>query len=110
MYALSWIGWTIMCLRELMQFKKGWKTYFGSHENQLECLLLMLSGLYLGIFYNRDIEIDPLKYHLASWSLFCGWIEVTLLVGRLPLVGLLIHMSLKVVRELLICIVVFLRI
>ena len=48
-----------------------------------------------------------IKQHLGSWSLFFGWIEVTLLIGRFPLVGVLIHMSLQVIKQLLICMLVF---
>jgi hypothetical protein len=103
---MSWIGWFLLLAREMMQFIHAWRSYFKSYENWLEVILILLSGMYLGLLFFNDVNIT-LKQHLASWTLFFGWIEVTLLIGRFPVIGLLIHMSLQVIRQLLVCLLVF---
>ena len=104
---LSLIGWGFLFLREVLQFFQAWKLYFKSNENWMELLLIIFSGFYLSVFCFNDVNIT-LKFHLGSWTLFFGWIEVTLLIGRFPLVGALIHMSLQVIKQLLSCLFVFL--
>ena len=104
---ISLIGWGFLLMREIMQFCQAWRIYFKSNENLMEVILIILSGLYLSLFCLNDFNIT-LKYHLGSWTLFFGWIEVTLLIGRFPLVGVLIHMSLQVIKQLLTCLLVFL--
>lgn len=104
---LSLIGWCFLLIREVLQFFQAWKLYFKSNENWMEVILISFSGLFLGLFCSNDVDIS-LKFHLGSWTLFFGWIEVTLLIGRFPLVGALIHMSLQVIKQLLTCLFVFL--
>ena len=104
---LSLIGWSFLLIREILQFFQAWKHYFKSNENWMEIILIIFSGIYLSVFCLNDINIT-LKFHLGSWTLFFGWIEVTLLIGRFPLVGALIHMSLQVIKQLLTCLFVFL--
>ena len=104
---LSIIGWGFLLVREIMQFFQACRVYFKSNENWMEVILIIFGGLYLSLLFLHDVNIT-LKYHLGSWTLFFGWIEVTLLIGRFPHVGVLIHMSLQVIKQLLTCLLVFL--
>ena len=106
LFTVAWIGWGFLLIREVLQLGTRWKSYFKDHENKMEILLLVFSGFYLLMFLCPAL-VD-VKYHLAAWSLFFGWIEVTFLLGRFPLVGVLIHMSFKVIREILMALIVFL--
>ena len=106
LFLLSWVGWIFLLVREIMQFIQGWRAYLKSNENWMEVTLILISGLFLLTMFFSSISI-VLKQHLGSWALFFGWIEVTLLIGRFPLVGVLIHMSLQVIKQLLVCMLIF---
>ena len=109
LFAISILGWLFLCFREGKQFVRNWKEYLNDKENWAEVLLLLCSASYLILLFMPNIDED-LVHHLSSWSVFIAWIDVTLLMGRLPNIGATIQMCFHVVKSVLLLIAVFLPI
>jgi hypothetical protein len=102
LFAMTLIGTLAVGLRELLQAIFSWASYRRSRENFLEFLIVVGTLSYL---IGMHINISVAR-HLAAWSVFLGWLEMTMLVGRFPSVGIYIYMSIHVMKTLLIFILV----
>lgn len=102
LYASALMGTLAVGIRELLQAIFSWKSYSRSRENLLEFLIVAGTAAYL-IVMNFNI---PVSRHLAAWSVFFGWLEMTMLIGRFPSIGIYIYMSVHVIKILLLFILV----
>jgi len=109
LFIISILGWLFLWLREFKQFVRNCKEYLKDKENWAEVALLLCSGLYLILLYMPKVD-EVLVHHLSSWSVFIAWIDVTLLMGRLPNIGATIQMCFHVVKSVLLLLAVFLPI
>ena len=86
-----------------MEMAYCWKHY-GSKEDFLEISLLICTAAYLiAIFASPRL----VNLHLSVWSVFLAWIELNLLLGRFPSIGIYIHMFTNVFNKLLLFIMVY---
>ena len=92
-----------LIIRESMEMAYCWKHY-GSKEDFLEISLLICTAAYLiAIFASPRL----VNLHLSVWSVFLAWIELNLLLGRFPSIGIYIHMFTNVFNKLLLFIMVY---
>ena len=92
-----------LIMREALECYYCWKHY-GSKEDYLEISLLMCTTAYLiAIFASPRL----VNLHLSVWSVFLAWIELNLLLGRFPSIGIYIHMFTNVFNKLLLFIMVY---
>ena len=95
-YILSLIGLAFLIGREALQAITNWKSYIMSKENLLEILIIFTTLLSLvGLFLWRDAAI-----HLAAWAVFLAWFELTMMLGRVPKIGIFIYMAINVLKTL----------
>ena len=88
--------------RELLQLASKKKKYFKSKENLLEMATLVSSILYLIIIvFTGGVLNCDVEQVFGALALFLGWIEMSLLIGRLPSIGIYIFMSVNVLKQLL---------
>ena len=102
LYTLALLGTITIGIRELLQAIFSWKSYSRSRENLMEFCIVVGTASYL-IALNFNI---PVSRHLAAWSVFFGWIEMTMLIGRFPSIGIYIYMSVHVIKILLLFVLV----
>ena len=102
LYVSALMGTVALGIRELLQAIFSWKQYYRSRENILEFLIVAGTAAYL-IVMNFNI---PISRHLAAWSVFFGWLELTMLIGRFPSIGIYIYMSVHVIKILLLFVLV----
>ena len=92
-----------LIIREALECIYCWKHY-GSKEDFLEISLLICTAAYLiAIFASPRL----VNLHLSVWSVFLAWIELNLLLGRFPSIGIYIHMFTNVFNKLLLFIMVY---
>ena len=100
---LSIIGFSLIAIREFWQAKSYWKHYINSGENWFENLILIS-----GIAYFVSLMINPLySIHFGAWVVWLSWIELVLMLGRIPSIGIFIYMSIYVVKTLSVFLVVY---
>jgi hypothetical protein len=92
-----------LVIRELLQCYANGFQYFWSFENLLD---LFIIGLAIGFNISSQNNIE-LAAHLGGWSLFFAWIDLTLILGRLPFFGENIYMSINVTKALMGCLMVY---
>ena len=102
LYFMTLLGMAGFGLQALLQAIFSWKSYSHSRENLLECFIL--AGT-LGYLVAVDFDII-ISRHFAAWSVFFGWIKLSLLIGRFPNIGIYIYMSVHVVKSLFVFILV----
>ena len=84
--------------KEVQQALHNWKEYCKDYENVLEVAVILCTLTYLiGIFF---FSVVGLK-HAAAWSVFFAWIEILIVLSRIPDIGMYIHMFFKILRQLL---------
>ena len=96
-YAFAVLGWALIMAREVIQACHEWDIYKKEKENWLEGLMLLFVPAYLICLF-LDRELSP---HLGAASIFLAWMDMTLLVGRFPSIGIYIYMSVHVIKILL---------
>ncbi|KAF0304128.1 Transient receptor potential channel pyrexia [Amphibalanus amphitrite] len=84
-------------VRELLQVAHGVRSYFGSVDNWLELLLLVLSTALLAVPDAQQWWV----HHVAAWLMLAAWLELTLMIGRIPAVGIYIYMFVRVAQKLI---------
>jgi hypothetical protein len=107
LFILTGFGTVLLALRELLQAIFSWKSYSRSRENILEFVIIVTAFSYL-VAINTWLPTAYLSLarHLAAWSVFFGWLELTMLIGRFPSIGIYIYMSVHVIKTLLLFILV----
>jgi len=76
------------------------KEHFKEKENCFHAFILLVSIAYLILVSLTGDCICQWEQYLGSVSLFSSWIEMTLMIGRIPSVRIYIIMSLKVFKQL----------
>ena len=103
-FVLSLSGVMLLAIREFIQMIMNFKTYITSFENLMETLIVVLTLLNMILmFCNKDLAI-----HFGAWAVFFGWWELTLLLGRIPTIGILIYLSLDVLKTVIVFFILFL--
>ena len=95
-YVLTILGLLFLIGREGLQAYINWKSYITSKENLLEVFIIVTTILCLvGLFLWRNAAI-----HLAAWAVFLAWFELTMMLGRVPKIGIFIYMAINVLKTL----------
>ena len=102
-YAATFGGTLVMILREIVQIAFSGKQYFRLWDNLLEILILLCTVVFLTV---SMFSLSAAR-HFATWSIFFGWLELTLFIGRVPSIGIYIYMSFRVIRTLIHFMIVF---
>ena len=93
----------VLLLREFIQACRSFDRHWKSGENWLELTMIALTVAYMTlIFY--DVRVSS---HLGAVCVFLAWIDLTLLVGRFPSVGIYIIMSFEIMVPILTFFLVF---
>ena len=90
-----------MVLSEVFELKSIRTQYFKIKENWLQMLMLSVSIAYLILVSLTGDAICVYEQYLGSLTLFLAWIEMTIMVGRIPSVKIYIIMFLKIFKQLL---------
>ena len=102
-----WIWWVLyvaflflafmVTLRELLQLINGGLTYFKSSENILEVITLFCTWVYvLLVPWPWGYEVEQI---FAAVAMFSAWIEMSLMIGRIPSIGIFTFMMFQVIRQ-----------
>jgi hypothetical protein len=94
----------VFAARECVQVVSNFVKYFRSKENWLELTAIISSLSYQTILvtvpFSRNIcccqTPEPL---FGAAAIFLGWIEMSLLIGRFPSIGIYTYMSTQVIRQ-----------
>ena len=100
LYSVSWLTTVLLGLREVLQMSLGLRKYFLSKENLIELTVLICFVTYL-IITLAVPDAESVEQVLGAIALFLGWIEMTMLIGRFPSIGIYTYMSTQVIRQLL---------
>ena len=86
--------------REMLQLRSKKDNYFKSKENWLELVALVCSLIYLLSVTLTGKCTSDIEQAFGAVALFFAWIEMTLMIGRLPTIGIYIFMSVNVMKQL----------
>ena len=101
-HTITSVATFVIFSRELLQLASKKKKYFKSKENLLEMATLSSSILYLVIVvFTGGVLYCDVEQVFGALALFLGWMEMSLLIGRLPSIGIYIFMSVNVLKQLL---------
>ena len=101
--SVCWLFTGVLILRESLQAIFNFKDYL-SFENFLELATVII----LCIFYSYLWDDPNSCIHFAAWSVFLSWFELTLLIGRMPKIGIYIYMSVYVMKDIALMFLVYL--
>lgn len=87
----------LLGLREIFQLVIYRRVYILTAENWLELLLISATL----ISCSGVVQSMEVKLHLSAVAIFCGWLELALLSGRLPQLSVQLEMLKKVSRTFL---------
>ena len=99
LYASSFLTVFFITMRELIQLASEKMLYFKSYENIFETVALISTW----IFLLMDPHYKALEYEaiFAAIAMFLAWWEMTMMLGRVPSIGMYTYMSTQVIRQLL---------
>ena len=100
-HIFTFMSTSIVFVREMMQLWSKKTKYFMSKENLLECSILISSLLYLWCIAFTGKVVCESEQAAGAIALFLAWFEMSLMIGRLPSVGIYIYMSVNVIKQLL---------
>ena len=104
LYVLVLLNSVWLFFREFSQMYYNWYHYIRSWEDKMEALLIVFTILYLvGVFV---FPVSILK-HFTAWAVFLAWMELALLLGRFPGIGIYVHMFTKVSKVLVLYVIVY---
>ncbi|XP_037091953.1 transient receptor potential channel pyrexia-like [Pollicipes pollicipes] len=83
-------------IRETFQLLYSWRLYVRSVENWLELVIIVLNSALL-IGHN---SYGGWVHHTVAWLMLTVWLEMTLMVGRFPSIGIYIYMFVRVAQKL----------
>jgi len=101
LYLISCLTTGLLSLREVLQMSLGFKKYILSKENLMEIAVIVCSVSYLIVAAFSFQGTDSIEQVLGAIALFLGWIEMTMLIGRFPSIGIYTYMSTQVIQQLL---------
>ena len=104
-YFLSVMMTGILIIKEVSQIFYNWEHYWSSVEEFLEFgQYLVATGYLVGIFFFPRV----VNLHLAAWSVMLIWCDMTLLLGRIPSIGIYVYMWTHVLKTMIKVLIVFL--
>ena len=103
LYILSSLSTLSFATRELVQVFSNPAKYITSKENWLELLAIVSSLTYLVILVAMPFNSHPCcqtpEPVFGAGTVFLAWIEMSLLIGRFPSIGIYTYMSTQVVKQ-----------
>lgn len=94
----------ILIVKEVSQIFYNWEHYWTTVEEFLEIGQYLVASAYLvGIFFLPRV----VNLHLAAWSVLLIWCDMTLLLGRIPSIGIYVYMWTHVLKTMIKVLVVF---
>ena len=75
---------------------RGLKIYLQNLHNWIQCFLISTSVVFL-IYSEQDFDLAT---HAAAWMVFLVWIDLTLYIGKLDIIGEYIYMSVIVSKTI----------
>ena len=94
---LSVIGFSFLTLRELRQMKNTRWKYFKSPENILEMLIILGVLAYFVLLLKYPLLTIP----FGAGIVLLSWLDLMLLLGRVPSFGIYIYMAVNVFETLI---------
>ena len=86
-------------VREFLQLSSAGLKYFRSKENILEVVTLLCTWIYLSLVpLGLGYEIEQV---FAVIAVFFAWIEMSMLIGRFPSIGIFAFMMFQVINQLI---------
>ena len=101
LHVFTFVFTCIILFREGMQLLSRKFKYLKSKENILELFSLIFAFTYLILISLTGKLICEWEQAAGSIALFLAWLEMSLMIGRLPSVGIYIYMSVNVIKQLL---------
>ena len=99
LYIIFVAGLFMFTLREVAQFIGGGWQYLKSSENILEVFTIVFTWAYVVMVPNKfGYEVEQI---FAAIAVFCAWIEMTLMIGRFPSIGIFTFMMFQVIRQVI---------
>ena len=104
-YSFTVVFLIFFTAREFLQLKNAGLRYFRSKENILEVITLLCTWIYLLLVY------WPVGYEweqtFAVIAVFCAWIEMSMMIGRFPSIGIFTFMMFQVINQLIKFLIVY---
>ena len=82
---------------------RGLRIYFKSLQNWIQCLLIVFSTIFY-FKYETDLDISN---HAAAWMIFLAWIDLTLYVAKVDIIGEYIYMTVIVCKTIFWCLLIY---
>ena len=97
LYVICVVWLSIVTIRELLQLKNGGLKYFRSKENIIELVTLTCSWTYvILVLWSFGYEWENI---FGAVAIFFAWIEMSLMIGRIPSIGIYTFMMFQVVLQ-----------
>ena len=97
LYILFSVCLLLFTFREAMQLWSIGEQYLRSKENILEIITIICSWLYFVLVpFKLGYEVEQI---FASIGVFCAWIEMSLMMGRIPSIGVFSFMMFQVIQQ-----------
>ena len=104
-YALTSLSSVILVIVGWLKFCSSSQEYFRTKRYILEVLVLVSTvGYLIGMFLCSRV----VNLHLGAWSVFMAWINMTILLGHFPGVGVYMFMFKYVTQSIIIYLLVYL--
>ena len=98
LYWSSCITLFFITVRELIQLARERLNYFKSKENLGELTILVSSWIFLAMVpWAMEDEVI-----FGAIAIFLGWMEMTLLLGTIPSMGIFTHMYIQIIHQMII--------
>ena len=92
LYALTGLAMVILFFREVIQMLQTRLRYLKDYENLIEMLMIGCSLAYLITLYTNYVMAP----HFGASAVLLAWMDLTLLTGRFPAIGIYVYMSVHV--------------
>ena len=102
-FIVSFVSVFLITIRELIQLANEKQLYFKSYENMIEMIALAFTWIYLWM----TPWVDEYEQLFGAFAMFFGWLEMTLMLGRIPSIGMYTYMSTQVLRQLIMFFMVY---
>ena len=101
LFGASLFSTVLILLRELLQFRKS--NYWNKIENWLELVMLGLAlAFYTLIFTHPEWAIQ-----VVSFTIIFAGLELTMLIGRHPIIGKFVFMSIYIIPQIVSCLALY---
>ena len=92
----------VILIKNLVIMVYSFKKYYKNWQNIFEIVLLINSMIYASLYITNSEKSAPPRAHFASIAIFGSWGNLTLILGKVPALGIYILMITGVTKELLI--------